>query len=84
MNKRKFDLSIKQNINHINLIVMTTQNANQAYVNASYVVNPAKGEVKVVVTKKKDSENGIQRKTKTTFTKTYYSIDTNGGGYAGL
>jgi hypothetical protein len=61
---------------------MTTKTQSQATVNASYVVNPANGEIKVVVAKK--NENEAKPLPKVKFNKTYYSIDTNGGGYTGL
>jgi hypothetical protein len=61
---------------------MATQNSTQATVNASYVINPSKGEIKVVVSTKKETEKTIQ--VKPTYVKTRYSIDTNGGGYTGL
>jgi archaellum component FlaG (FlaF/FlaG flagellin family) len=63
---------------------MTTTNTTQTSVNASYVMNPAKAGIKVVVTRKNENENKVQVKTKTRFVKRYYSIDTNGGGYTGL
>lgn len=50
--------------------------------NASYVVNPANGQLKVVVTTKNETEAKPLPKIK--FNKTYYSIDTDGGGYTGL
>jgi hypothetical protein len=61
---------------------MATQNSTQQTVSASYVINSAKGEVKVVVSTKKETEKTIQ--VKPTYVKTRYSIDTNGGGYTGL
>ncbi|HEU4902265.1 MAG TPA: hypothetical protein VFT06_05710 [Flavisolibacter sp.] len=63
---------------------MITKNASQPVVNASYVINPAKGEIKMVVTTKKETEKKTSLKTQPAFVKTYYSIDTNGGGYTGL
>lgn len=65
-----------------NFQVMTTKTLNQTSVNASYVMNPANGQIKVVVTKKNETEAKPLPKIK--FNKTYYSIDTNGGGYTGL
>lgn len=62
---------------------MSNQNTNQAAVNASYVVNSSKGEIKVVVTTKKATAKEL--KTVTGFAKnTRYSIYNNGGGYTGL
>ena len=61
---------------------MTTKTTNQATVNASYVVNPANGEIKVVVTKKAEKE--VIAVPKITFQKTRYSFDSTDGGYTGL
>ena len=61
---------------------MTTNNTTQQTVNASYVLKPAKGEIKVVITTKKEVERKLT--VKPSYVKTRYSIDTNGGGYTGL
>lgn len=61
---------------------MTTKNTTQPTVNASYVLNPAKGEIKMVVTAKKEVERKVS--VKPSYVKTHYSIDSNGGGYTGL
>ena len=51
--------------------------------NASYVVNPAKGKVKVIVTIEKTPNK--EMKVVAGFAKnTRYSIYNNGGGYTGL
>lgn len=64
---------------------MTTKNATQATVTASYVLNPANGEVKVMVSSKEKKEAKKTLKTVTGFAKnTRYSIYNNGGGYTGL
>lgn len=61
---------------------MTTKTSNQTALDASYVVNPANGEIKVVVKTKKEGEGRLPLRA--AFVKTHYSIDTNGGGYTGL
>ena len=62
---------------------MTTQNSTKSNVSASYVVNPVKGEVKVVVTSEAAPKKEL--KAVTGFAKnTRYSIYNNGGGYTGL
>lgn len=61
---------------------MTTNTTNQTTLNASYGLNPANGEIKVVVTRKKEADVKLQ--TRIRYVKTHYSIDTNGGGYTGL
>ncbi|WP_121354679.1 hypothetical protein [Flavisolibacter nicotianae] len=63
---------------------MTTKNANQTTVSTAYVVNPAKGEIKLVMTTSKEKEVKTPVDAQPKYVKTYYSIDTNGGGYAGL
>jgi hypothetical protein len=69
-----------------NLFVMTTQNTTQATISTSYVMTPAQSEVKVVVSKKSteiNKENAV--KPVATFAKNLrYSLNSNGGGYAGL
>ena len=62
---------------------MATKNTTPATVNASYVINPVKGEVKIVVTEKKETKKVMQPLAG--FAKnTRYSIYNNGGGYTGL
>ena len=62
---------------------MTTKETNPLNVNASYVVNQTSGEVKVVVSKVKESKKPV--KVVAAFAKnTRYSINNNGGGYSGL
>ncbi len=64
---------------------MTTENTMHATLNASYVLNPSNGEVKLIVnnTSKKEAKKSL--KTVTGFAKnTRYSIYNNGGGYTGL
>ena len=61
---------------------MATQNSTQPTVSASYVVTPSKGEVKVLVSTKKETEK--KNYIAPVYVKTRYSIDTNGGGYTGL
>lgn len=64
---------------------MTTENTTNATVNASYVVNPANGEIKVIVSNKEKKEMKKSLKTIAGFAKnTRYSIYNNGGGYTGL
>lgn len=64
---------------------MTTKNATQATVNASYILNPANGEVKVMVSNREKKEAKKPLTTITGFAKnTRYSIYNNGGGYTGL
>jgi hypothetical protein len=66
---------------------MATKNTIETTVNASYLVQGGKGNVKVVVT------NNAEKQAKTVSTKnttalfaknTRYSIYNNGGGYTGL
>lgn len=61
---------------------MATQNSTQPTVSATYVINPVKGEVKVLVSTKKETEK--KNHITPVYVKTRYSIDTNGGGYTGL
>lgn len=65
---------------------MTTANTTLATVNASYLVNPSNGEIKVMVSNintKKEEKKTL--KTISGFAKnTRYSIYNNGGGYTGL
>jgi hypothetical protein len=62
-----------------------TTNTNQAAVNATVVVNPSNGEVKVLVAGKKEEKATNPAKPVTGFAKnTRYSIYNNGGGYTGL
>jgi uncharacterized protein YktA (UPF0223 family) len=62
---------------------MATKNVNNATINASYVVNATNGEIKVVVSSKKEEKK--TEKTVAAFAKnTRYSIYNNGGGYTGL
>lgn len=63
---------------------MAAKNTFQTSVNASYVLHPAKGEVKVVVSAEKEKEPKAAVDAKTIYVKTYFSIDGNGGGYMGL
>ena len=64
---------------------MTTKNATQATVNASYVLNPANGEIKVMISGKENKEAKKSSATINGFAKnTRYSIYNNGGGYTGL
>ena len=63
----------------------STTNTNQAPVNTAYVMNPVNGEVKVIVTSKKEEETPNPAKPLDGFAKnTRYSIYNNGGGYTGL
>lgn len=63
----------------------TTTNANQVVANASFVVNPVNGNVRVIVTNQKQEEIKKQTQPITGFAKnTRYSIYNNGGGYTGL
>ena len=61
---------------------MATQNSTQPTVSASYVITPSKGEVKVLVSTKKETEN--KNLVAPIYVKTRYSIDCNGGSYTGL
>lgn len=61
---------------------MTTKTPSQSTVNANYVVNPSNGQIKVVVTKKAETE--AKTMPKISFFKTRYSFDSNDGGYTGL
>lgn len=65
---------------------MTTENTTQAIVNASYVINPTNGTVKVMVSNKSNKKEVKQSvKVAGGFAKnTRYSIYNNGGGYTGL
>ena len=64
---------------------MTKQNTNQTTINTAYVINPAKGEVKLVVTTKTEETKEKQLKTNAGFAKNLrYSLNSNGGGYTGL
>ncbi len=64
---------------------MTTPNINELIVETSYIVNPAKSELKVVVTSKKENKSAKHAKAVPSFAKnTRYSIYNNGGGYTGL
>ena len=63
----------------------STTNTNQAAVNATVVVNPSNGEVKVLVASKKEEKATNPAKPVMGFAKnTRYSIYNNGGGYTGL
>lgn len=65
---------------------MATQNTNQSTINATYVVNPTKGDIKVVVkTAKKEAEKHTTTKPAARFAKNLrYSINGVSGGYTGL
>lgn len=64
---------------------MPTKNTSEKTINAAYIVNPAQGNVKVVVTTKKEAEKETPIKPVAAFAKTLrYSIDSVGGGYTGL
>jgi len=61
---------------------MTTKTPSKITVNANYVVNPANGQIKVVVTK--TSEKEVKAMPKISYIKTRYSFDSTDGGYTGL
>lgn len=61
---------------------MNKNTSNQSLLNATYVMNPANGEMKVVVKTRKENETELPAHT--AYVKTHYSIDTDGGGYTGL
>jgi hypothetical protein len=62
---------------------MTTTNTTETTIKATYVLNPEKGQIKILVTNKKEVNNA--EKQVAAFAKnTRYSIYNNGGGYTGL
>lgn len=62
---------------------MNNKTSNQSSLDATYVINPASGEMKVVV-KTKNENDTLVATHQAAYVKTHYSIDTNGGGYTGL
>lgn len=63
---------------------MTTENTLQAMSNTSYVVNQTNGNVKMLVTSKKQEAKATQKPILNFAKNTRYSIYNNGGGYTGL
>jgi hypothetical protein len=64
---------------------MVAKNTTETTLSATYVINPTKGNVKVVVTTKKEAEKETSAKPVANFAPNKrYSINSIGGGYTGL
>lgn len=65
-------------------MMTTATNTSQTTVNPAIVVNSAKGDVKMIVTTKKEEVSNPAKPVSGFAKNTRYSINNNGSGYTGL